>query len=209
MLEKVLPRVPTKMLVNRKLVTVSLGLRLTSCQGIHTSQQTSQPKRWKDKSAPPFQHQLKNPVEVVYGGAEKWPQDQFGKLYDKKPFKVSVTKYHMYRWCGCGVSHSQPFCDETCVNPYYKKQIVGGYITYIAPEDRDIWFCNCKRTQHRPFCDGSHRNPEIQETRLDAKFELWEPTEKGDDKKHSKEDEEEEIEEPDSAQAAVEEPVKK
>ena len=85
---------------------------------------------------PPFQQHLKNPVEVVYGGAEKWPKDEFGKLYDKKPFKVSVTKYHLYKWCGCGLSHSQPFCDETCSSPYSKKILVGGPVTYIAPEDQ-------------------------------------------------------------------------
>lgn len=141
----------------------------------HSTGVSNLPKRWTGKSQPPFQQELKNPVEVVYGGAEKWPKDVFGKLYDKKPFLVSVKKYHLYKWCGCGWSHSQPFCDETCSDTYYKKVIVGGPITYIAPEDRDVWFCNCKRTQHRPFCDGSHRKAEIQETRIDAKFDLWEP----------------------------------
>jgi hypothetical protein len=32
------------------------------------------------------------------------------------------------------------------------------------------------QTKHRPFCDGSHRDEEIQEKRLDAKHEMWDPT---------------------------------
>ena len=212
MLETVLRRLPM-MSSGSKLL--SLSFRLTSTPSIktfHTSNQTNVPKRWKDKSAPPFQHELKNPVEVVYGGAEKWPKDQFGKMYDKKPFVVSVKKYHLYKWCGCGWSHSQPFCDETCINSYYKRVIVGGAITYIAPEDRDVWFCNCKRTQHRPFCDGTHRSSEIQETRLDAKFDLWEPTDKKaqDSGKHKSGDYEDEENESETqpGQESVE-PVKK
>ena len=100
---------------------------------------------------------------------------QFGHLYDKKPFKISVKKYHLYKWCGCGRSHSQPMCDTTCESQYWRKNIVGGPITYIAPEDKDVWFCMCKRTQHRPFCDGSHRDPEIQKMRIEGKIDLFEP----------------------------------
>ena len=54
----------------------------------------------------------------------------------------------------------------------------GGPITYIAPEDKDVWFCLCKRTKHRPFCDGSHRDEEIQNTVVEGKIELFEPFEK-------------------------------
>merc|ERR1711997_1314451 len=141
----------------------------------HISSAALFPKRWKEKSEPPFQSELKNPVAEVYGGAEAWPEDQFGTLYDKKPSKVSVKKYHLYKWCGCGRSHSQPFCDTTCKNIYWKKNIIGGPITYIAPEDKDIWFCLCKRTQHRPFCDGSHRDEEIQAMKVEGKIEMFEP----------------------------------
>jgi CDGSH-type Zn-finger protein len=59
-----------------------------------------------------------------------------------------------------------------------KRVIKAGPVKYIAPEDRDVWFCNCKQTKNRPFCDGSHRSEEIQEARIPAKFEMWEPREK-------------------------------
>ena len=54
--------------------------------------------------------------------------------------------------------------------------IKGGPVKYVAPEDRDVWFCMCKHTSHRPFCDGSHRHPDIQELKLEGKFNLWDPT---------------------------------
>jgi len=41
------------------------------------------------------------------------PSPQKGYVTDKKPFKVKVEKYRVYDWCGCGLSHSQPFCDGT------------------------------------------------------------------------------------------------
>lgn len=96
-------------------------------------------------------------------------------MYDKKPFKIRVEKYHVYDWCGCGMSHQQPFCDGTHNNRYLKKNITGRPVRYIAPETKDIWFCNCKQTKNKPFCDGTHRSPEIQETKLDGKFDIWEP----------------------------------
>ena len=46
---------------------------------------------------------------------------------------------------------------------------------YVAPESKEVWLCNCNQTANRPFCDGSHRAPEIQETKLDYNREVWEP----------------------------------
>ena len=111
------------------------------CSFIHTSV-LNMARRWQKEVA--FQSELTNPVEVIYGSEKKAPDD-IGVPFDKKPFKVSVKKYHLYTWCGCGRSHSQPFCDGTHKNMYIKKIIKGGPVTYIAPEDRDIWFCNCKQ----------------------------------------------------------------
>ena len=57
-----------------------------------------------------------NPVDVIYGGENTYTE--FGSVYDKKPFRVDVKKYHLYTWCGCGISTLQPFCDgKACVHP--------------------------------------------------------------------------------------------
>ena len=113
-----------------------------TCSFIHTSSQHKMARRWQKEIA--FQSELTNPVAVVYGGEKKAPDD-VGVPFDKKPFKVNVKKYHLYTWCGCGRSHNQPFCDGTHKNMYLKRIIKGGPVKYIAPEDREIWFCNCKQ----------------------------------------------------------------
>ena len=71
------------------------------------------------------------------------------------------------------------------LHSYYKRFYKGGPVKYIAPEDKDIWFCNCKQTKNRPFCDGTHRSPEIQELKVDGMFDIWEPKKSlaGDDNK--------------------------
>ena len=123
---------------------------LTSCthernkqiDHIHTSVVNKMARRWNKEIA--FQSELRNPVEVVYGGDKKAPDD-VGVVFDKKPFKVAVKKYHLYTWCGCGRSHSQPFCDGTHANPQLKRIIRGGPVKYIAPQDKEIWFCMCKQ----------------------------------------------------------------
>ena len=45
-------------------------------RSFHISSAALFPKRWKEKSEPPFQSELKNPIAEVYGGAEAWPEDQ-------------------------------------------------------------------------------------------------------------------------------------
>jgi len=129
------------------------------------------------KKEPTFVSQFHNPVADLYG-ADAYDPEIKGHVADKKPFRVRVKKYHLYDWCGCGRSHSQPFCDHTCKDRRYldKELIQGGPVKYVAPEDRDVWFCMCKHTSHRPFCDGSHRHPDIQEVKLEGKFNLWDPT---------------------------------
>merc|ERR1719288_371645 len=114
----------------------SILLRRINSKSFHTSSSVLFPKRWKEKSEVPFQSELTNPVAEVYGASESWPENEFGYLFDKKPFKVAVKKYHLYTWCGCGRGHAQP------------------------------------------FCGGTYRNPEIQELRLDAKHDIWDPTSK-------------------------------
>ncbi len=71
-------------------------------------------KRWRKKNQPAFQSELRNPVAAVYGGSEMTAEK--GHIYDHKPFRVRVEKYQVYDWCGCGLSHMQPFCDGTHTN---------------------------------------------------------------------------------------------
>ena len=55
----------------------------------HSSASDLMARRWKQEQ--PFQSELQNPVQVVYGGEKKAPED-VGVVFDKKPFKVSLGR---------------------------------------------------------------------------------------------------------------------
>jgi methylamine---glutamate N-methyltransferase subunit C len=71
-------------------------------------------------------------------------------IADRKPKKVSLEAGETYRWCRCGLSKSQPFCDgshrATDIKP----------LTFTADETEDAYLCMCKQSANAPRCDGSH-----------------------------------------------------
>ena len=66
------------------------------------------------------------------------------------PYFVAVEQGKIYKWCACGRSADQPFCDGshkgTGVSP----------VQYVAKRDQAISFCGCKCTGNAPLCDGTH-----------------------------------------------------
>ena len=66
------------------------------------------------------------------------------------PYQVEVKKGETYRWCRCGRSKSQPFCDDshdgTGIEP----------VVFVAEKDETMNLCGCKETGDEPFCDGTH-----------------------------------------------------
>ena len=68
----------------------------------------------------------------------------------KKPCLVELRAGKPYRWCACGQSKRQPFCDGshegTGIEP----------LRFVAEADGEALLCACKRTKRAPFCDGSH-----------------------------------------------------
>jgi CDGSH-type Zn-finger protein len=66
------------------------------------------------------------------------------------PIETQVEEGKTYRWCACGLSQKQPFCDGshrgTGLTP----------VTFTATTTGSVWLCACKKTGDRPYCDGSH-----------------------------------------------------
>ena len=67
------------------------------------------------------------------------------------PIVVKHPKAHdkIYRWCSCGQSLKQPFCDGSHQGTHFKP-----YKFTVEERVKDIKLCGCKLTTKRPFCDG-------------------------------------------------------
>lgn len=66
------------------------------------------------------------------------------------PYQVDLQEGRRYRWCRCGLSKRQPFCDDshkgTGIEPF----------AFTAERSETVFLCGCKDTGDAPFCDGSH-----------------------------------------------------
>jgi CDGSH-type Zn-finger protein len=73
---------------------------------------------------------------------------------DNKPAKVKLEKGIQYKWCVCGHSKIQPFCDHSHrkASPNLKS------LRFIVENTDDYFLCKCKQTKTPPFCDGSHKS---------------------------------------------------
>ncbi|MBT4711347.1 MAG: CDGSH iron-sulfur domain-containing protein [Alphaproteobacteria bacterium] len=65
-------------------------------------------------------------------------------------YNTDVEQGKTYRWCACGRSATQPFCDDshegTGIEP----------VDYTATETTRVQFCGCKSTKNGAICDSSH-----------------------------------------------------
>lgn len=65
------------------------------------------------------------------------------------PYEVSVEEGRLYRWCSCGLSKMQPWCDESHHGTGFEP------IEFTAPITASFFMCGCKRSDNRPFCFGN------------------------------------------------------
>ena len=85
-----------------------------------------------------------------------------------KPCLVALVEGKRYRWCACGLSKDQPFCDQSHVGTGFSP------LLFRAVETDEELLCACKRTKTPPYCDGSHNSlgdsygEEMDETASDA-----------------------------------------
>lgn len=66
------------------------------------------------------------------------------------PIGVNVEKGKEYRWCSCGRSAGQPFCDDSCKETPFEP------LVFTARTTEEAWLCRCKQTHDAPYCDGHH-----------------------------------------------------
>ncbi len=75
-----------------------------------------------------------------------------GKVAARAPVSVELQAGKEYRWCACGRSKNQPFCDGSHQGTEFSP------LGFRAEKSGEAWLCMCKQTANPPYCDGSHEN---------------------------------------------------
>jgi CDGSH-type Zn-finger protein len=71
------------------------------------------------------------------------------EIAQKMPYLRDETP-GVKKWCACGLSKNQPYCDGSHAGTGIEPVVVE------IKEARRVAWCGCKYTGRPPFCDGSH-----------------------------------------------------
>ena len=85
---------------------------------------------------------------------ETIPNEGLPRMAICEPADLQVEAGKIYKWCSCGLTKVEPFCDNT------HRDIEGKpfrSIKVMFDKPQVISFCQCKRTKTPPFCDDSHK----------------------------------------------------
>ncbi len=66
------------------------------------------------------------------------------------PYMVDVEEGKTYKWCACGRSSTQPFCDESHAGTGIEP------VEYTATATKRVSFCGCKQSKRGALCDSTH-----------------------------------------------------
>ncbi len=67
------------------------------------------------------------------------------------PYIVQVEAGRTYRWCSCGLSQNQPWCDDSHAGTGFEP------IEFDAPISGEFHMCGCKQSDNKPYCFGTCR----------------------------------------------------
>ena len=74
-------------------------------------------------------------------------------ITQKKPYLIDLEKGKTYKWCTCGKSEDQPFCDGS-----HKVEGVFRSQHFVVENTGKHKLCGCRHSKNKPFCDSAHRN---------------------------------------------------
>ncbi|KAK3892641.1 hypothetical protein Pcinc_003530 [Petrolisthes cinctipes] len=83
-------------------------------------------------------------------------QKEKGKIYDKKPFRLTLQPGKQYLWCACGHSKTQPFCDGTHLMPQLRIRVKP--ILFRVCQETDVWMLRWNSFSISSNTTGLHLN---------------------------------------------------
>src|SRR3569833_2595889 len=71
-------------------------------------------------------------------------------IASRKPYYAVLKQGRPYRWCRCGLSKKQPYCDNSHEGTGFEPMVyVGQY------DGEEVLFCGCKQTGDSPMGGGA------------------------------------------------------
>lgn len=69
------------------------------------------------------------------------------------PINTYLEQAKVYKWCSCGATWNEPFCDHKCHFQLTRNRPI------IFNVDKSGYYklCACKQSANAPFCNGTHR----------------------------------------------------
>ncbi len=74
------------------------------------------------------------------------------KIAQPFAYMTDVEEGKTYKWCACGLSSTQPFCDNSHIGTDFEP------IEYTATATKKIRFCGCKHSKIGAICDNTHNH---------------------------------------------------
>ncbi|MEM9471446.1 MAG: CDGSH iron-sulfur domain-containing protein [Pseudomonadota bacterium] len=79
-------------------------------------------------------------------------QQADGPMMSKRgPYIVQVEAGETYLWCSCGLSKTQPWCDQSHAGTDFEP------MEFVAPISGEFHICGCRQSENKPFCFGTCR----------------------------------------------------
>jgi len=95
--------------------------------------------------------QQRTPAPATGGAGRSAGASRLPACPQNGPYAEIVEEGKSYRWCRCGLSRAQPWCDDSHAGTGIEP------IEFTAPISGTFFMCGCKRTENPPYCFGTCR----------------------------------------------------